>query len=125
MRRDRHKCVKRRVAGRAIVATTLVGPSFLIGGCRRSTVCQVGSCKDNDRRYWRATLLACRLTNGSIPARRRGTRWPEGGKGRMSLLLKCPTSFIAFLGIGQHGLRVASEQHACDAPCLHGAGLPE
>jgi hypothetical protein len=90
MRRDRHKCVKRRVAGRAIVATTLVGPSFLIGGCRRSTVCQVGSCKDNDRRYWRATLLACRLTNGSIPARRRGTRWPEGGKGRMSLLLKVP-----------------------------------
>jgi hypothetical protein len=49
----------------------------------------------------------------------------KAGRGGCRFCWKCPTSFIAFLGIGQHGLRVASEQHAGDAPCLHGAGLPE
>jgi len=75
-------------------------------------------------RYRRATLLACRLTNGSTPARRRGTRWPEGGKGRMSLLLKVLDLVRRIPGHRPARLRVASEQHAGDAPCLHGAGLP-
>jgi hypothetical protein len=46
--------------------------------------------RTNDRRCRRATPLACGPTNGSIPARRRGTGWPEGGKGRMSFLPKVP-----------------------------------
>jgi hypothetical protein len=46
--------------------------------------------RSNDRRCWRATLLACGPTNGSISARPRGTRWSQGGKGRMSLSPKVP-----------------------------------